>query len=116
MNASEIIQRLQDSKINGMISWFFDGEWRWAIGDDLNGWKLAGKADSFEAAVRELAENALAEFFEKHVRQLVGDAAMSGAITLGYIAEHLPMLNVQCDRCGRQCRYSTAKLVVAGTM
>jgi hypothetical protein len=62
MNASEIIQRLQDSKINGMISWFFDGEWRWAIGDDLNGWKLAGKADSFDAAVRELAENAFAEF------------------------------------------------------
>ena len=62
MNASEIIQRLQDSKINGMISWFFDGEWRWAIGDDLNGWKLEGKTDSFEAAVQELAENAFANF------------------------------------------------------
>jgi hypothetical protein len=62
MNTAEIIQRLQDSEINGMISWFFDGEWRWAIGDDLNGWKTAGKADSFDAVVRELAENALAEF------------------------------------------------------
>jgi len=45
-----------------MIAWFFDGEWRWALGDDLNGWKLAGKGDSFDAAVRELAVNAFAEF------------------------------------------------------
>jgi hypothetical protein len=30
-----------------------------------------------------------------------------GGITLGYIAEHLPMLNIQCDRCGRHGRYST---------
>src|SRR6185437_16294769 len=33
------------------------------------------------------------------------------ASTLGYIAEHLLMLNVHCDRCGRHGRYRTAKLV-----
>lgn len=32
-------------------------------------------------------------------------------ISLGEIAEHLPMLNVQCARCGRHGRYSTDKLV-----
>jgi hypothetical protein len=35
---------------------------------------------------------------------------MSG-ITLGYIAAHLPTLNVICDICGRHRRYSTAKRV-----
>ena len=37
---------------------------------------------------------------------------MSNAITWGYIARHLPMITVQCDRCGRRGRYSTAKLIV----
>jgi hypothetical protein len=32
-------------------------------------------------------------------------------LSIGEIAEHLPMLTVQCDRCGRAGRYSTAKLV-----
>jgi hypothetical protein len=34
-----------------------------------------------------------------------------GYISLGEIAERLPMLRVTCDRCGRAGRYSTAKLV-----
>ena len=34
-----------------------------------------------------------------------------GSVTVGYVARHLKMLGVQCDRCGRHGRYSTAKLV-----
>jgi hypothetical protein len=30
---------------------------------------------------------------------------------LGHIAKHLPMLRVECDRCGRKGRYHTDKLV-----
>jgi hypothetical protein len=30
---------------------------------------------------------------------------------LGYIAKHLPMLRVECDRCGRKGRYRTDKLL-----
>ena len=36
---------------------------------------------------------------------------MTGAVTLGEIAAHLPMLFVECRNCGRRGRYSTAKLV-----
>jgi hypothetical protein len=36
---------------------------------------------------------------------------MSNPVNIGYIAQHLQMLGVQCDRCGRKGRYSTAKLV-----
>jgi hypothetical protein len=32
-------------------------------------------------------------------------------VNLGYIARHLAMLNVQCDRCGRKGRYRTDKLL-----
>ena len=32
-------------------------------------------------------------------------------LSIGEIAEHLPMLTVQCDRCGRHGRYNTAQLV-----
>jgi hypothetical protein len=32
-------------------------------------------------------------------------------LSMGEIAEHLPMLTVQCDRCGRRGRYNTAQLV-----
>jgi len=35
----------------------------------------------------------------------------SGPITLGEIAETLPMLRVICERCGREGRYRTAQLV-----
>jgi hypothetical protein len=62
MNAAEIIQRLHDSEINGSVDWFFDGEWRWRIGDNLNGWRLEGKASMAESALHDLAENAFAEF------------------------------------------------------
>jgi hypothetical protein len=34
-----------------------------------------------------------------------------GYITLGEIAARLPMLRVECDRCGRSGRYRTDKLV-----
>lgn len=37
--------------------------------------------------------------------------ARSGVITLGEVAEPLPMLDVECSRCGRHGRYNTAKLV-----
>jgi len=37
--------------------------------------------------------------------------ARTGVITLGEIAETLPLLNVQCDRCGWHGPYSTAKQV-----
>ena len=35
----------------------------------------------------------------------------SGAITLGEIAAHLPMLDVECNRRGRHGSYNTAKLI-----
>jgi hypothetical protein len=38
-------------------------------------------------------------------------ATSRGAVTIGYIAEHLTMLGVQCDRCGRKGRYRTDKLL-----
>jgi hypothetical protein len=37
--------------------------------------------------------------------------ARSGAITFGEIAEHLPMITVQCDRCGRHGRYRADILI-----
>jgi hypothetical protein len=32
-------------------------------------------------------------------------------LSIGEIAEHLSMLTVQCDRCGRRGRYNTAQLL-----
>jgi hypothetical protein len=61
-DAAEIIKRPHNSDINGGVSWFFDGLWEWRIGDALNGWKLEGKADDAESALRDLAENAFAHF------------------------------------------------------
>ena len=37
--------------------------------------------------------------------------ALSGAVTIGEIAEHFRLLDVKCDNCGRHGRYNTAKLV-----
>ena len=37
--------------------------------------------------------------------------AVSNPITWGYIARHLPMITVHCDRCGRTGRYRTDKLL-----
>ena len=34
-----------------------------------------------------------------------------GYVSLGEVAERLRMLRVECDRCGRKGRYSTAHLV-----
>ena len=34
-----------------------------------------------------------------------------GIVTLGEIGKTLPMLRVVCDRCGREGRYRTAKLI-----
>lgn len=45
---------------------------------------------------------------EMSVRQ---SGARRGYVTLGEIAERLPMLWVQCDRCGRAAKYRTDKLV-----
>jgi hypothetical protein len=58
-SAAEIIKRLHDSEINGAIDWFFDSV---CIGDTMNGWKLEGKGDTFEEAVRDLADNAVKAF------------------------------------------------------
>lgn len=38
-------------------------------------------------------------------------AARRGYVSLGEIAAKLRMLRVKCDRCGREGRYSTARLV-----
>jgi hypothetical protein len=46
-----IVQALHDSKINGEISWFYDGVWRVKLGDPLNGYRE-------EESVRDLAEAA----------------------------------------------------------
>jgi hypothetical protein len=34
-----------------------------------------------------------------------------GVVTWGYIARHLPVITVHCDRCGRAGRYHTDKLL-----
>ena len=61
MNASEVIQRLHDSEINGSVSWLFDGPWRWRIGGDVD-WRFEGRADNFESALHALAEKANAAY------------------------------------------------------
>jgi hypothetical protein len=67
----------------------------------MNGWKLEGKADDFESALSNLAENAFAEFPRStFATWWAGIAMPSGAITMGYVAQHLPMITVECDRCG----------------
>src|SRR6185312_15254854 len=62
IDGTEIIQRLHDSEINAMVSWFFDGEFRWSIGDEFNGWRLEGRAESARQTLLDLAENVFAEF------------------------------------------------------
>ena len=62
-DADEIVQRLHDSEINGAIDWwFFDSAWHVRLGDELNGWKLEVQAETFQAAMEELAEKAFAEY------------------------------------------------------
>jgi hypothetical protein len=58
MDHAAILQRLHDSEINWMLSCFYDGEFRWAIGGELNGWKHVDKASSAREAVVRLAETA----------------------------------------------------------
>jgi hypothetical protein len=59
---TEVLQALHDSEINGRVSWFFDGQIDWELGDDLNGWKAKGQEGTIEAAVIALAASAIEHY------------------------------------------------------
>lgn len=45
------LQDIYDSEINFTLSTFWDGGFDWKLGDESNGWKAEGNADSLEQAV-----------------------------------------------------------------
>lgn len=53
------LQALYDSEINWSISTFWDGGFDWKLGDEMNGWKADGTADTFRGAVTAVAEAAV---------------------------------------------------------
>jgi hypothetical protein len=48
------LQALYDSEINGSIEWYWDGGFRWALGDPVNGFETSGFSPSFEEAAKDL--------------------------------------------------------------
>ncbi|KKM20979.1 hypothetical protein LCGC14_1640020 [marine sediment metagenome] len=51
----DTLQKLYDSEINFEISTFWDAGFEWQLGDEMNGWKAEGTADSLEEAAKDLA-------------------------------------------------------------
>jgi hypothetical protein len=62
MTAAHVLQRLYDAKVNFTISTLWDCGFRWQLGDELNGYVLEGRATTFDAAVADLAQAAIAHF------------------------------------------------------
>ena len=57
-----ILQELYNSEINWKISTFWDGGFDWWLGDEMNGFKAEGGADTLEEAVAALEQAALEHF------------------------------------------------------
>ena len=57
-----IIEALHDSEINGTVSWVFDGTWRVAIGDELNGIQAEATVNSAQQAAEWLRANAVRRY------------------------------------------------------
>jgi hypothetical protein len=55
----DIIEALHDNEINGSVSWIFDGTWRVAIGDELNGIMAEATVNSSQEAAEWLRANAV---------------------------------------------------------
>ena len=53
-----IIQKLHDSEINASVASFYDSAWTWKLGDDMNGFREEGTAESFEACEAALSDAA----------------------------------------------------------
>jgi hypothetical protein len=49
------LQQLYDSGINFQISCFWDAGFEWKLGDEMNGFRAQGNADTYEQAVEALA-------------------------------------------------------------
>ena len=60
--SADVMQQLYDSEINVSVSSFWDGGWQWQLGDDMNGFELAGTAEDWDSTVYELAETAATEY------------------------------------------------------
>jgi hypothetical protein len=60
MDAVEILQRLQQSGINGALFWVDDG-CRWTLGDEHAGWTSRGVRATLAGAARDMAEAAARE-------------------------------------------------------
>ena len=59
---SDILQELYDSEINFKISTFWDAGFDWQLGDEMNGWKANGIANTFAGAAIALESAALLYF------------------------------------------------------
>ena len=58
----DILQKLYDSEINFEIFTFWAAGFDWKLGDEMNGFKDGGRADSLEEAARDLAIAAVKHF------------------------------------------------------
>jgi hypothetical protein len=62
MDHSEILQALYDSEINFSLRAYWDLGVDWKLGDEMNGFRAEGRAQSVRGAVIALANAALAHF------------------------------------------------------
>ena len=58
----KMLQKLYDSEINFEISTFWDAGFDWKLGDEMNGWKDGGNADTLDLAVQDLRAAAIKHF------------------------------------------------------
>lgn len=56
------LQRMYDSEINWKLYTFWDGGFYWELGDDSNGIKESGNAESILKAVEQLVSSALKHY------------------------------------------------------
>lgn len=68
------LRALHDSEINWQISCFFDGQWAWKLGDEMNGFSHTGSEFSMEDAVRALVAAACRRFPESQFASRYAEA------------------------------------------
>src|SRR5205807_519059 len=68
---------LHGSEINGRVQWFYDGDWRVVLGDELNGWKAGENVSSAQEAAEWLIDSAVLLYpeslFAENYRHLVSE-------------------------------------------
>ncbi|KKM25669.1 hypothetical protein LCGC14_1592690 [marine sediment metagenome] len=57
-----ILQELYDSEINFEIFTFWDAGFDWKLGDEMNGYKDGGNADTIDLAMQDLKAAAIKHF------------------------------------------------------